>query len=306
MRASTLALVFLLIAFAAATGLARAPEPLLAAAAPAAKKPAAAAPTGQKPAATDKPAPTDKPAAGDKKKEHRIIIKAPDGTLTYDDTTGLYIITDGTLEDTDSESILSASHIEFNDKDRWAKATGNPHMWDKNNDITGDTLNADFKVKRVDVMGNVRLVTKPKEAKTEQGKRTRDKIKEPVTVYCDKMEYFYKDKKGTAEGNLRILQKTAKADRTATGDHLLYDGNDETVVLDGNVHVTDTKGQVFDCRKVTITTKEGAEGFRAEGISGSSFEVKVDEENKPAEGGSETKPSAPAPAGESKPARNGG
>lgn len=233
-----------------------------------------------------------------KAKERKIKIEAPDGSLTYDDTAKLYVITNAKMELPDSDAVLTAAHIEYSPEEKWAKATGKPRMWDPRNELTADAINVDLKTKRANADGSVRMVARPKEAKSEQSRKLREKVKEPVIVTCDTAQYFYKDKRGTATGNLKITQRDSKANRTATATRLAYDGNEETVTLDGDVHVSDTKGQGFDCEEWTFNIKEGAEGFRIKGLHGGTFyiEDEGDNEQKPSAGGGEPKPVGTPPA----------
>ena len=239
-----------------------------------AKPPAGAAARGEQ-----------KPAPKGKKKERDVKITADDGTATYDDATGLWV-TSGPIvrvDLPDSDAVLTASRIEWNQKEDWIRATGKPHCWDPHNDITAEVMRADLKTKCVTVDDSVRMVVRPKEAKTEQGKKAREDVKDPVVITCDTAQYFYKAKKGTASGNLKFAQKNPKADRNATAKRLLYDGNDETVVLDGDVHVTNTKGESIKCAQITILMKVGSEGFRMKGVTVvHMLAPEDDEEEKPA------------------------
>lgn len=235
------------------------------------------------------PAP-DKPAPATKK-ERQLVINAENGTAVWDEATKTLTATHvDQIKLPDSQSVLRADRVVWNREQRWMRATGKPRMWDPDNELTADTIHADLKAKRATAEGNVRLVARPKKAKTEQGQKTRAQVEEPVVVLCDKMDYFYQAKRGIATGNLKLTQKDKRADRTATGERLSYDGNEETVVLEGNVHVTNTKGEGFQCKRVVVHLKEGAEGFQAEGITDATFFFTEEEEGEstpPAAGGSE-------------------
>lgn len=232
------------------------------------------------------------PAEKRQEKERKVILKSPTGVLTYQND--LYTATDATLELPDSQAVVTASRIEYNDEEQWAKATGQPCLRDERNELTARTIRVDLKAKRADAEGEVRLVARPKEAETESGRKIREKIKEPVVITCDKVEYFYRDKQGTATGNLKILYKAKKADWTATGTRLSYNGKEETLTLEGDVQFSNTRGEGGRCEQVTVTMKEGAEGFVLKGIGGEgiTFFVKEREEEKPASdsGSGEKKP----------------
>ncbi|MDH7571185.1 MAG: hypothetical protein QHJ73_16535, partial [Armatimonadota bacterium] len=239
------------------------------------------------------PAPKDESQAPTKERERTLKISAPNGTAVYSESTRTYIITFATVELPDSDAVLRADRIEYNEEENWVRATGKPRLWDRYNELTADMLRADMDAKSAEATGNVRLVTRPKEAQTEAGRKARERIKEPLTVLCDRMVYFYKEKRGTATGNLRITQKDKRGDRVATGERLSYDGNEETITLEGKVRVTNTRGEGFNCSRVIITFKEGAEGFEMEGLEHGTFFVKEKSEE-PATNRENTP--APAPA----------
>lgn len=229
--------------------------------------------------ATPAPATPESTPDAKKPKERLLKMQAPNGTVVYDDTTKTYVFTNvERIELPDSEAAMRADRIEWNREERWIRATGNPRLWDPNNELTAERIQADLKAKCATAEGSVRLVARPKEAKTEEGRKARQQIKEPVVVHCDRMEYFYKAKRGTAAGNLKLTQKDKRADRTATGERLTYDGNEEVVALEGSVHVSNTKGEGFQCKRVVVRMKEGAEGFQAEGIQDATFYFTEDEE----------------------------
>ncbi len=249
-------------------------------------RPATPAPSAQATGKTQEKAP----------RERKMKLEAE--TVDYDEETSTYIATLATVELPDSDATLRADRIVWNRAERWMRATGKPRMWDPQNEITADVIRADLNLKRANADGNVCLTARPKDAKTETGQRARSRVKEPVVVRCDTIQYFYKDKKGTATGNLRITQKDPKGDRTATGDRLAYDGNEDTISLEGNVHVTTTRGEGFKCKQVIFHVKDGAEGFQVKGLTGGVFYVQEDEEEEtggtgaPATSGSTTPPAS--------------
>jgi lipopolysaccharide export system protein LptA len=252
---------------------------------------------GSAPAEPEKPAAnTAEPDSGkEKKKPKERKMKLEAESVDYDEATTTYIAVLATVELPDSDATLRADRIEWNRGEKWMRATGKPRMWDPQNEIVADVIHADLDVKRANAEGNVRLTARPKEAKTETGKKARSRVKEPVVVHCDTMQYFYKARKGTAAGHLRLTQKDEKADRTATAERLAYDGNDETVILEGSVKVDNTRGEGFTCKQAIITIKDGAEGFQVKGLTGGVFYVQEDEEEE--EGDEKPKPAAPAPPG---------
>lgn len=232
-------------------------------------------------------------------KERQVIIKSQDGEGTWEQVNDTYIITHAVIQLPDSNATMSADRIEFNNQERWVRATGHPRLWDDQSDLKADLFKVDLRARRADAEGTVRLVARPKPGKNTDERSLRQKVKEPVVVLCDTMQYYYREKKGTATGNLKFTQKDAKADRSGTAKRLSWDGNTETLVAEGDVQVTNTRGEAFECPRATIIVKEGAEGFRMTGpITATFFVQEEDEEEKkptppPANTGT---PAEPAPA----------
>ena len=179
--------------------------------------------------------------------------------------------------------------------------------------LTGTKVTVDLDVKVAIVEGNVKVVRVPKplegapeagkaesatggtaageqgkEEKREDGKEVRRK---QATLTCDKVEYYYDEKRAVATGSVTVKQEK----RTATADAAEFKEKEDLLTVTGNVVVTDEKGQRLECEKAVINTADDT--VEAWGLKMIGF---VEEkETKPA---AEGQPTEAAPAGESGPA----
>ena len=95
------------------------------------------------------------------------------------------------------------------------------------------------------------------ETEVDQGRVDRRDV-----VTCDKIDYFYKEKRAESAGNLKIVQKD-RVDYPA--DAATYLGKDEIVKLTGNIQANDEKKKhTFSAPKVTISLKDDDEWMEAE------------------------------------------
>lgn len=172
------------------------------------------------------------------------------------------------------EMVLTADHAVYTEKTKIVVADGNLKIVDPDNEITGNTGTAYLNDRKSIIEGTVKLITKPKPSEGDKkNESVRSKYSEPVTVTCDRLEYLYRDKIATAEGNLKITQK----DRVLTSNKAVYDVNNELVTLTGNVNATDEKKQTFTSNgTVRVSLKEGAEWMEADNAS-AVIQVDVDE-----------------------------
>jgi lipopolysaccharide assembly outer membrane protein LptD (OstA) len=126
-------------------------------------------------------------------------------------------------------------------------------------DISGDKGSASF-IKRLGVIdGHVVMLVKPKQDAKEAAESTRNKLRKPTTVTCDKIEYLYKKKVATALGGVVFEQEK----RRATADKAIYDLKNELLTLVGNVKAVDEEGQTFSAPKAVISLKKGDEWIDA-------------------------------------------
>lgn len=137
--------------------------------------------------------------------------------------------------------------------------------------LTATKLDGFFKEKKVFVEGNVKLIQDKKDIKKKSS--WKEKMKGKVTVTCDKMTFLYGIKQGSAEGNIKLVQE----DTTAYGDRADYDGNQDLVVVKGNVKVEQQNGDNFQCEEIVISLKD--DWMEAKG--GITGDMKIEEEKVP-------------------------
>jgi lipopolysaccharide export system protein LptA len=197
------------------------------------------------------------------------------------------------LQVLDGDTEMRAKSAELDNEQQHVIATGDLQLRDPRAELTGDKLEAWLDQKRAMLTGSVRLLVKPKlseeqkpagEKKTETGaqppeeeeKFTLENIKKyPVMITCDQIEYFYRKKTATLNGNLKATQtlKNGKI-RTLTAEKADYDQKKEILTLTGNVVIEFEKGKLLT-PKVVVSVKEGDEWFEADPGSGI---ITVDEE----------------------------
>lgn len=201
------------------------------------------------------------------------------------------IVLKGNVKFVQGDTVVTADNVDYRESTKTAKATGNLKITDPQCVGTGDVCTVNFQQKSALLTGNVRMTAKPKPkaekpADADKVKPLSSEWKDEIVVTCDKIEYFYKEKRAEASGNLKFVQK----ERVLTADAATYLGKEEIVKLVGNVKGKDDKDKhSFSAPKVTASLKEGAEWVEAEKATGT-FYVK-DEEDEPA---AET-PAEPAP-----------
>ena len=207
------------------------------------------------------------------------------------------IVLKGNVKFVQGDTVVTADNVDYRESTRTAKASGNLKITDPQCTGTGDLCTVNFEKKSALLTGSVRLTAKPKPKPRPEAEKPaadgkvkplREEWKDEVVVTCDKVEYFYKEKRAEASGNLKFVQKK----RVLTADAATYLGREEIVKLSGSIQGHDEKQKhTFSAPKVTVSLKEGQEWVEAEKATGT-FYVK-DEEEQPAE----EKPAEPAPSG---------
>lgn len=197
------------------------------------------------------------------------------------------LVLKGNVKFVQGDTVLLADRVDYRESTRTASASGNLKIYDDQSTITGETCSVNFKEKKGTISGNVRMVSKPKtkpenkaDAKSDsKPKSLRSEWKDEVRLTCEKIEYFYKEKRAVIPCPVKIVQKT----RTVTADSAEYFGKEEIVRLVGNVKGNDEKDRhSFAAPKVTISLKENDEWIEAEKATGS-FYVKEEEESQSTE-----------------------
>lgn len=197
------------------------------------------------------------------------------------------IVLKGNVKFMQGDTVFLADEVNYREKTKTARATGNLKIYDPQNTITGDVCIVNFEEKKGTLSGNVRMVAKPKpkqeKASDSKVKSLRSEWKDEMVMTCSQIDYFYKEKRAVTGGGLKITQK----DRVIAADSATYLGKDEIVHLAGNVQARDEKEKhTFSAPKVTISLKEDDEWIEAEKASGT-FYVKEEEEEKPGDKTSE-------------------
>ena len=206
--------------------------------------------------------------------EDRILVLKGNVKFVHDDTT------------------LTADKVDYRESTRTAVATGNMTIKDDQNTITGDDCTVNFKEKKSSINGHVKMIAKPKPAATDTSKPKdlKSEFKDEAVITCEKVDYFYKEKRGVVSTPLTITQKN----RVVTADSAIYLGKEETVQLVGNVKGKDEKEKhSFEAPKVTMSLNDEDQWIEAEKATGS-FYVK-EEEEQPAEKPAEKPAEAPKP-----------
>ncbi len=155
--------------------------------------------------------------------------------------------------------------------------------------VTGDKVMVDMNVKVAVIEGHVTVVRmpQPKEsapaagapgAEPEQEKEREDAKaikRKKATLTCDKLEYYYDEKRALGTGSVTVKQ----GERTAKADQVEFKEKEDLLTVTDNVVVTDEKGQRLECDKAVINTADDT--VEAWGIKMIGFVE--EEEKKPAE-----------------------
>ena len=170
---------------------------------------------------------------------------------------------------------------------------GDPKVTNALDELTGDHFVFDLspkdaKLKVVSAVGRVRFVTRPRpkdvgaidEPPPQAGKngtsdppssqpskseaRARRKLKEPTTLTCNRLDYYYRVRRAVATGSPRVEQ----GKRWLTGDQAIYYGRFDTVVVNGAVHGEDEKGRTFNARSMKMVLGESGDTIEAEKFHG--------------------------------------
>jgi len=154
-----------------------------------------------------------------------------------------------------------------------AKAQGPVHLYDTQDDLTGQHGSVDFTRHLATLRDSIVLVVKPGKREANVGSGSlRKQFKDPATLTCQMMTYDYRFKIGRIPGPLTVTQVIqTKEDglqtRTLTADAGLYNGKAETIQLVGDIKITNSDGSKVqgDTRQlgkpVSLYIKEGSEAL---------------------------------------------
>jgi len=190
-----------------------------------------------------------------------------------------------------------------------AEAPSPVHLYDPQDDLTGERGTINFPSHLATLSGNVVLRVTPgkREANAPAGSPRRQ-FKDPATLTCAVMTYDYRRKIGKVPGPLTVRQVYQRPEgpltRTLTADAGLYSGRAQTILLVGSVKGRDSDGNVIvaDTRAsgkpVVIGIKEGAEYLSVLFKINGTFKVKpqTDDGKDTGDGLDDVPPVPPAPA----------
>jgi lipopolysaccharide assembly outer membrane protein LptD (OstA) len=221
-----------------------------------------------------------KPAG--EKKTHDVYLEHAD-RMRRDERTGDVTVAGNPVVLKHEEGTFTAREITFNEKTKLGSAAGAPTFKDPETQATGDRLEFDFDKRLAVFTGHVTLVAERKKKSEkpaeESGKEDTQKIEayaaKPTTITCDRLEYYYREKRAVAAGHVKAVQERG----TAEAERATYLVDDELLVAAGNVRMRTDEDETFRCDKITISLKEN--WMEAEGQVASHFKVTEEE----AEGG---------------------
>ncbi len=240
-------------------------------------------------------------ASPPKKAKETVSIDGDKWKWSSAGDTSSYSIT-GNVVIKHGDTVITGDKADYDEKGKTAVVVGHLKIVDGQNVITGEKATTYLNDRKNVVEGNVKLVGSPKpDAGTKNPDSVAAKLRDPVNIVCDKLEYLYKKKIATAEGGLKITSKG----RTLVGTRAVYDVGLQFVTLSGGVRVTDEKGQAFSSPgEIKVSLKEGGEWIES-GTASATLNFDLDEElgqDKPTEQKAGQDKPAEKKAGQDKPA----
>ena len=186
------------------------------------------------------------------------------------------VLMKGNVSFTHDDTVIKSDQVDYDGNAKIAVSPGKVNINDPECDILGDKGSAYFNKRLGVVEGNVVMNLKPKSTEAGADKESvRNKLNQPTTITCQKLEYFYKNKLASATGNVIFKQKN----RTANADKAVYDEKKELLTLSGNVKGVDEYGQTFTAPgNVVISLKKGDEWMEAPNSS-ATFKIDLDNED---------------------------
>jgi len=217
---------------------------------------------------------------------HDIILEHAE-RYRYDEKTNSVELSGGVIL-RHEDGTLRCDKIAFNTKTKQGEATGSPTFVDPRNTVSGESLFIDFKARVAGFRGGVKVVrspkkeqtgpsttsappAKPEEARKEGEKRLEEYEKEKTVITADEVQYFYREKRVVAKGNVKAEQEK----RSAWADQAIYTDSDELLVITGNVRLETAERESFRCNKATISLRDN--WVEAEGAITSHFKISEEE-----------------------------
>jgi hypothetical protein len=167
------------------------------------------------------------------------------------------------------ETKFLSDTVLYNEDNKIASAPGKLRMEDPQNTLTSDSGVAYYKkeLRYADMTGDVKIIARPKpDDPKATPKSLRKEFKNPVTITCDKLRYWWKQKRAFTDTNVKITFRHKEKDWTITGGSLEYFGNDERALIKGSVVAVNDKGERILSDTADIILKEGAEKLILEPI----------------------------------------
>lgn len=152
----------------------------------------------------------------------------------------------------------------YNKDTQIASAPSKLRIEDPQNTLTSNSGVAYYKkeLRYADLTGEVKIVARPKQDNPKATVNSpRKDFKSPVTITCDKLRYWWKQKRGFTDTNVKITFKHREKNWTITGGSLEYFGNDEHVIIRGSVIAVSDKGDRILGDLADAILKEGAESL---------------------------------------------
>ncbi|MBC8103338.1 MAG: hypothetical protein H7Z41_12235 [Cytophagales bacterium] len=178
-------------------------------------------------------------------------------------------------------TLMRTALAQYNYNTNVAVAPGKIQIEDERNTLVGNSGTAFYQTRDAIIRGAVKIVVRPKagSAAAPEGSVRRE-FKDPVMVFCDRVDYNWRTRIAVATGNLTLKQNTSDGiTRTATAKKLIFYAREERLLLQGDVNAVDSKGQKLKGPEATAIIREGAEEFRME--RGANAEILIEDEDEP-------------------------
>jgi lipopolysaccharide assembly outer membrane protein LptD (OstA) len=229
---------------------------------------------------------------GAKTSKQRVLDVTAD-SFTDVTKTGIRTLA-GNVRIASDNTVMRTALAQYNTRTNIAVAPGTIRIEDERNTIIGNSGKAYYETRDAIIQGAVKIVVRPKpgNASAPEGSVRRE-FKDPVTVFCDRVDYSWRTRIAVATGNLTLKQNTSDGiTRTVTAKRLTFYSREERLILDGDVNAVDSKGQKLKGPQATAIIREGAEEFRMEKGATAEIIIEDEDEDAPASG---TPPLLPAP-----------
>lgn len=201
------------------------------------------------------------------------------------DPTGQILTLKGSAQIAHKDAKFLSEVMLYNDDTKIASTPGKLRIEDPQNTVTGESGVAYLKkeLRYADIVGNVVIVARPKpEDPKATTKSARKDFKSPVTITCDKLRYWWKEKRGFTDASVKITFRHRDRDWTITAASLEYFGETEKALLKGSVITINDKGDRYLSDSADIFLKEGAEKIVLEPLlQGTVIKIDPDEDEPP-------------------------